>query len=247
MIGAMPRIRRHTTSAHRRLALLALGAALGLGLAGRVAVHAGGHLPHGDALAALGRAAVALGGPWLAVAWSIGALAGSRARGALGGGAALALGTAAWYLLTVAAGGRAAVAYAVPVAAAWAGVALGAGALFGLAGAAWRDGGPRVRAAAIAALAGALAGEALLLAGQWSGRAAAVVLAAELGVGPRAAGRRSPPGAARCSRWRSSRSPRWPSRASRTACATRCAWPAGPVPSVPRARAPRARGPRCAR
>jgi hypothetical protein len=179
----MPRIRRFTTSAHRRLAFLALGAALGLGLAGRIAVHAGGHLPHGDALSALGRATVALGGPWLAVAWSIGALAGSRARGALGGGATLALGTAAWYLLTVAAGGRAAVAYAVPVAAAWAGVALGAGALFGLAGAAWREGGRRVRAAAIAALAGALAGEALLLAGQWSGRAAAVVLATELGVG----------------------------------------------------------------
>ena len=179
----MPRTRRPTTSAHRRLALLALGAALALGLAGRVAVHAGGHLPHGDALAALGRAAVALGGPWLAAAWSIGALAGSRARGALGGGAALALGTAAWYLLTVAAGGRAAVAYAVPVAAAWAGVALGAGALFGLAGAAWRDGGRRVRAAAIAALAGALAGEALLLAGQWSGRAAALVLTTELSVG----------------------------------------------------------------
>ena len=100
-------------------------------------------------------------GPWLAAAWSIGALAGSRARGALGGGAALALGTAAWYLLTVAAGGRAAVAYAVPVAAAWAAVALAAGALFGLAGASWRDGQPRVRAAAVAMLAGALAGEAL--------------------------------------------------------------------------------------
>ena len=179
----MPRTRRDTPSPHRRLALLALGAALALGLAGRVAVHAGGHLPHGDALAALGRAAVALGGPWLAAAWSIGALAGSRKRGALGGGVALALGTAAWYLLTVATGGRAAVAYAVPVAAAWAAVALGAGALFGLAGAAWRDGGRRVRAAAIAAVAGALAGEALLLAGQWSGRAAALVLTTELSVG----------------------------------------------------------------
>jgi hypothetical protein len=192
---AMPPTRRHPTPAHRRLALLALAAALALGLAGRIAVHAGGHLPHGEALAALGGAAVALGGPWLASAWSIGALAGSRARGALGGGAALALGTAAWYLLTVAAGGRAAVAYAVPVAAAWAAVALAAGALFGLAGAAWRDGGRRVRAAAIAALAGALAGEALLLAGQWSGRAAALVLTTELsvGIGLLAAARRRAP------------------------------------------------------
>ena len=74
----MPRTRRHATSAHRRLALLALGVALGLGVAGRVAIHAGGHLPHGEALAALGRAFVALGGPWLAAAWTIGALAGSR-------------------------------------------------------------------------------------------------------------------------------------------------------------------------
>jgi hypothetical protein len=181
--GAMQRPRHDTTSAHRRVALLALGAALALGLAGRIAVRAGAHLPHGNALAALGDAAVALGGPWLAAAWSIGALAGTRVRGALGGAAALALGTAAWYLLSLAAGGRAVVAYAVPVAAAWAAVALGAGALFGLAGAAWRDGGRRVRAAAIAALAGALAGEALLLAGQWSGRAAALVLATELAVG----------------------------------------------------------------
>src|SRR3954466_1903476 len=123
------------------------GRAPGLGVAGRVAIHAGGHVPHGEALAALGRAFVALGGPWLAAAWTVGALAGSRRRGALGAGAALALGTAAWYLLTVAAGGRAAMAYAVPVAAAWAGVALAAGALFGVAGASSRDGEPRARPA----------------------------------------------------------------------------------------------------
>jgi hypothetical protein len=72
--------------------LLALGAALGLGVAGRVAVHAGARLPHGgDELAALGRAAVALGGPWLAVAWAVGTLAGSPRRAALSGGAGLAL------------------------------------------------------------------------------------------------------------------------------------------------------------
>ena len=176
-------LRRDPTTAQRRVALLALVAALGLGVAGRIAIHAGGHLPHGDAFAALGRPAVALGGPWLAVAFTIGALAGARTRGTLAGAAALALGTAAWYLLTVAAGGRAAVAYAVPVAAAWAVVALGAGALFGFAGAAWREGGPGVRAAAIAALAGALAGEALLLAGEWAGRAADLVLGLELAVG----------------------------------------------------------------
>src|SRR5438477_522106 len=65
---AMPPTRRHATPAHRRLALLALGVALGLGVAGRVAIHAGGHLPHGEALAALGRALVALGAEALLLA-----------------------------------------------------------------------------------------------------------------------------------------------------------------------------------
>jgi hypothetical protein len=165
-------------SASNRLAALALLAALGLGFAGRVAVHEGGRLPHGDALVALGRAAVALGAPWLAAAWAIGALAGSRPRGARAGGAALALGTAAWYALTVVANGHAR--YALPVAAAWFPVALAAGALFGFAGGAWRDGAPRARAVSIAALAGCFAGEAMLLAGAWPGRAAQLILGLEL-------------------------------------------------------------------
>jgi uncharacterized protein DUF6518 len=164
--------------ATNRLAVLALVAALGLGFAGRVAVHEGARLPHGDALVALGRAAVALGAPWLAVAWGIGAMSGSRSRGARAGAAALALGTAAWYLLSVVANGH--VRYAVPVAAAWLPPALAAGALFGFAGGAWSDGTPRARAVSSAALAGCLAGEALLLAGAWSGRAAELVLGLEL-------------------------------------------------------------------
>src|SRR5262249_59732748 len=100
---------------------------------GRVAVHAGSALPHGGAIAAVGHTAVALGAPWLAVAWVVGTFAGSRARGALAGAAALVLGTGAWYLLTIvaAASGWAAVHYAVPVAAAWGAVSLVAGALFG--------------------------------------------------------------------------------------------------------------------
>jgi hypothetical protein len=95
------------------------------------------------------------------------------------------LGTGAWYLLTImaATSGWAAAHYAVPVAAAWGAVALGAGGLFGLAGAAWRDGHRRLRAAAIGLLSGALAGEALLLMHEWPGRAAALVLGAELAAG----------------------------------------------------------------
>jgi hypothetical protein len=112
-------------------------------------------------------------------------MAGSRMRGALSGAAALVLGTGGWYLLTVAAAasGWAAVHYAVPVAAAWGLVALGAGAFFGSAGAIWRNGGPTARAASVAVLSGALAGEALLLMREWPGRAAAVVLAAEFAAG----------------------------------------------------------------
>ena len=70
--------------------LVALAAALGLGVAGRVAVHAGAHVPRGgDELAALGRAVVALGAPWLAVAWTVGTVSRDRLRAAASGGAAL--------------------------------------------------------------------------------------------------------------------------------------------------------------
>ncbi len=165
--------------------LLAVAAAVGLGLAGRIAVHAGAALPHGGAIAAVGHTAVALGAPWLAVAWAVGAMAGSRRLAAAGGAGALVLGTGAWYLLSIAAAasGWAAVSYALPVAAAWGVVSLGAGALFGFAGGIWRDGSRAARAASIALLSGALAGEALLLMRTWSGRAADAVLAAELAAG----------------------------------------------------------------
>ena len=165
--------------------VLAVIAALALGVAGRIAVHAGAGLPHGRAIGAVGHTAVALGAPWLAAAWIVGAMAGSRARAAVSGAAALVLGTGAWYLLSVAAAasGWAVVHYALPVASAWGTVALGAGAVFGFAGAIWRDGRPVERAASVAALAGALAGEALLLMHEWPGRASAFVLALELAAG----------------------------------------------------------------
>jgi hypothetical protein len=140
-----------------------------------VAIHAGADFPRAQAL---GRAAVALGAPWLATAWALGAFSGTRARGALAGALALALGTTCWYLLSVVANGHAD-AY-LPMAAAWGAVSLVAGGLFGLAGAAWREGGPVARAIGVAALAGPLAGEAVLLAGEWSGRAAQAVLTAEV-------------------------------------------------------------------
>src|SRR5919201_1317194 len=111
---------------------------------------------------------------------SAAAFSGSRSAGAWAGGVALSLGTVSWYLLTVLTGGAAAAPYAVPLAFAWGLVALPAGALFGFAGAVWRDGNVVERAFAVAGLTGAFAGEALLLAREWSGRAANFALAAEV-------------------------------------------------------------------
>ena len=168
----------------------------GSGVAGRVAIHAGGHLPHGDALAALGRAAVALGGPWLAVAWTIGALAGSRRRGALGGGAALALapppGTCSRWPRAVARPWPTRCPSPPPGPL----VALAAGALFGLAGAALAR--RRRRACAPRPSPRSPApwrARRCCSPGEWSGRAAALVLASSsaVGLGLLAAARRRAP------------------------------------------------------
>lgn len=163
-----------------RLVLLTFLAALALGVGGRVLVRVGWELPRGEDLATAGGAATALGAPWLAAAWGLGALAGSRLRGALAGAAALVLGTLCWYLVSLGMHGDSAVAYVVPVSMAWSLVAGAAGAAFGLIGALWRDGHMVARATSIALLAGALAGEAVLLAGKWTGQAAGLVLGLEL-------------------------------------------------------------------
>jgi uncharacterized protein DUF6518 len=162
------------------LVLLTLVAALALGVGGRVLVRVGWELPRGEDLATAGSTAKALGAPWLAAAWGLGALAGSRLRGALAGAGALVLGTLCWYFVTLAIHGPPAVGYVVPVSMGWSLVAGAAGAAFGLVGALWRDGDTVARAASIALLAGALAGEAVLLFGKWTGQAASLVLGVEL-------------------------------------------------------------------
>ena len=164
-----------------RLVCLTLVTAVALGVGGRVLVRIGWELPSGDGFALAGAQAKALGAPWLAAAWGLGALAGSPRRGALAGAAALVLGTFAWYFVSLALSGPGVVDYVVPVSAAWSLAAGAAGGAFGLAGALWRDGNPALRATSVALLAGALAGEAWLLAGEWTGRAARLVLALELG------------------------------------------------------------------
>jgi Family of unknown function (DUF6518) len=163
-----------------RLVLLTLAAALALGVGGRVLVRVGWELPRGEDLATAGSTAKALGAPWLAAAWGLGAVAGSRLRGALAGAAALVLGTVCWYFVSLAIHGPPAVGYVVPVSMGWSVVAGAAGAVFGLVGVLWRDGDAVARAASIALLAGALAGEAVLLLGKWTGQAASLVLGLEL-------------------------------------------------------------------
>ena len=163
-----------------RLVLLTLGAALALGVGARVLVRVGWELPRGEDLATAGSTAKALGAPWLAAAWGLGALADSRRRGALAGAAALVLGTWCWYFVSLALAGPAAADYVVPVSIAWSLVAGAAGAAFGVIGALWRDGHTVARAVSIAMLAGALAGEAVLLSREWAGQAAGLVLGLEL-------------------------------------------------------------------
>ena len=90
------------------------------------------------------------------------------------------LGTLCWYFVSLALHGPGAADYVVPVSMAWSLVAGAAGGAFGLVGALWRDGNRVARAVSIALLAGALAGEAVLLSGEWTGRAARLVLGLEL-------------------------------------------------------------------
>jgi hypothetical protein len=160
--------------------LLTLVAAVTLGVGGRVLVRVGWELPRGQDLATAGATLKALGAPWLAAAWGLGALAGSRRHGACAGAAALVLGTWCWYIVSLAIHGPLAIGYVVPVSFGWTLVAAAAGAAFGLVGALWRDGDAVARAASIAVLAGALAGEAVLLLGKWTGQAASLVLGLEL-------------------------------------------------------------------
>lgn len=73
--------------------------------------------------------------------------------------------------------------YAVVVGTAWAAVGLGIGAVFGYAGAAWREHEGWSRVVATAALGGALIGEAVLLMTRWEDPTAHAILTAELALG----------------------------------------------------------------
>jgi hypothetical protein len=131
---------------------------------------------------------VALGVPWLVAAFVAGALVGDRGRGALAGAVALVFGTLVYYANRVGFGAGAIDGISVPLRGApvvvgWCAAAAGGGALFGLLGAWWRRGSPLAEVAGTAVISGALVGEALLLTHEWSGRAAQLVLTAELAAG----------------------------------------------------------------
>lgn len=169
------------------VALLTVVAAIGLGVVGRYAGEAGllAHAgPLAEPAARLGPWVIALGAPWLAVAWVLGAVARVPWLGALAGAVALVGGTGAWYAFTVWQIGREALDYAVPVALGWSLASVAAGVVFGGAGALWRSAERDwLRALGAAVLAGSFIGEAIELATIWDGRAARVVLAAEFALG----------------------------------------------------------------
>jgi hypothetical protein len=169
------------------LLVLTLGAAVVLGVVGRYAGRAGllAHAgPLAEPAAELGPWVIALGAPWLAVAWVLGAVAHRVWLGALAGAVALVGGTGAWYAFTVWQLGRGALHYAVPVAFGWSLASIAAGVVFGGAGAMWANArNDWWRALGAAILAGSFIGEAIELVTIWDGRAARFVLACEFLLG----------------------------------------------------------------
>jgi hypothetical protein len=165
------------------LVLLTVLAAVGLGLGSRLLASRGvfGAVGPGDSFKPW---LIALGGPWLAVSWLLGRVAGATRWGAVSGALALTGGTAVWYALTIHRRGAAVHDRVVLVATAWAAAGLAAGAAFGALGSLARsERGDAVRAVGVAFLAGGLVGEALLLITQWSARPARIVLGGELLIG----------------------------------------------------------------
>ena len=118
----------------------------------------------------------AIAAGWLVGAFAVGALAGDGRRAALAGAGTMVVGVATYYALFHPMRGLLLV-----VIAGWSVIGIGVGAVLGWAGDAWRR--RHAQAVGVALLAGAMAGEAILLLGHWHEHAARLVLAAELAAG----------------------------------------------------------------
>jgi hypothetical protein len=123
----------------------------------------------------------AIAAGWLIGAFVVGALAGGGARAALAGAGTIVVGVATYYVLFHFVSGTLGLRYSVFVGFGWSVVGIGIGAVLGWAGDAWRR--RHARAIGVALLAGALAGEAMLLLAEWENRAARIVLVCELVLG----------------------------------------------------------------
>jgi hypothetical protein len=123
----------------------------------------------------------AIAAVWLLGAFVAGAIAGSAPRAALAGAWTIVMGVATYYVLFHFVSGSLGLRYSVVVGIAWATIGVGIGAVIGWAGDAWRR--RYARSVGVALLAGALAGEAMLLLGEWHNRAARAVLVCELVLG----------------------------------------------------------------
>jgi hypothetical protein len=145
------------------VALIALGAGAGLGLASFLAVR---FLPKPANLIGT------LGGPWLATAFAVGVVARNRRSAAWAGAASMAAAVLAYYLARKAINPGAPGGYfirgeAIPYLV----IGLIAGAGMAVMGAAWRTGGARWRGVAAGLLAGALGAEVVVLMSRaWRGR-----------------------------------------------------------------------------
>jgi hypothetical protein len=114
------------------------------------------------------RLANAIAAGWLIGAFAVGALAGSGRRAALGGAGTIVVGVLTYYGLFHEYSPK-----LVVVVAGWCTFGIAIGAVIGWAGDAWRR--KQAQAIGVALLAGALAGEAILLFGEWSGRARGIL------------------------------------------------------------------------
>jgi hypothetical protein len=123
----------------------------------------------------------AIAAGWLIGAFVVGALAGSGLRAAAAGAGTIVAGVATYYVLFHFVSGELSLRYGVVVGVAWSSVGIGIGAVLGWAGDAWRR--RHADSIGVALLSGALAGEAMLLLGEWQNRAARVVLICELVLG----------------------------------------------------------------